>query len=963
HRSLWLDAWRRLISSNTARLGMFIVALFVFSAVYAHFFWEYDPKIDLDYSWTSGNQWVNLVPQENLEYNSTYRLSVLPRVLDQTDMEPLWRTFSSTFTTWEKPPVVTGTVLINGTTDPAPFGTSVKVDNLPVELAGGYFSVEVKEDIQHSITVWGPEVGGEEEYLYYGDRSDPYTFTVGRGDVHVATGLVVYEHPTRTVVLNVMNEQGQPLEGVNITQMITDEFEFTDEFGQAQFENIRLDQPTPFNATYPNYYAISFPLQSGNENPTMKNVTLLEKPLPIEIIAIGEVYIPLENNVIIGVDNYIRLDFQKDMDGDTMTSDNIKIMGPGNVEVPIDIFNETTSYKKWRVVPRSDLSYNTEYKLMISESIAEAGGNNPFWRDLTITFSTESLPDAAINGRVTINEKGVEGVKIEVYHEDQLLDFGYSESNGAYLIDIKMNSLQLFPIKVIANGSEIGLTTSVLDQRTLKAGFAINNTDFELERLSDWITVIYPKDGMGRMLVDGAITIRFGEELERSDLASFLENFTLGSPPKDLDVQVSEDGKTVTLKPVDPLDYDANYILSISNFPDGEFSRELMTTSGNKALIRGETMEILTELKPIEVILTQPDQEDIDDGKVELDVQIYLYFTNYTVDRDLVESNLQIVNVDTDKPVGNLSFNWATTGRSVGIEHDEFDSLTEYMILLPDGAYGTNGASVRTPFLAYFTTMLIRDPTLMPIDNFPTEEQEPGLITVTATNPLFKGIRIAVQIRHTSDPGEEYDEISNFTLAALEERQVQLDFTDRDKGEYQVLIKVFDGVKGVELNSYTRNVFIGEEDSSSSTVSPIIIIIIVAVILIVVILGIFLYMQSKKSDIEEELKEEFECPECHNLVGSDDTVCPHCGAEFEEEAYKCPKCGNMLDPDDEECSECGYDFSDQDKMELEEDEDTSDMYEEGDMELDEEDDEDMELDEEDDEDEFEEMEEEEEEED
>ncbi len=50
HRSLWLDAWRRLVSSNTARLGMFVVALFVFSAVFAHFFWEYDPKVDLDYS-------------------------------------------------------------------------------------------------------------------------------------------------------------------------------------------------------------------------------------------------------------------------------------------------------------------------------------------------------------------------------------------------------------------------------------------------------------------------------------------------------------------------------------------------------------------------------------------------------------------------------------------------------------------------------------------------------------------------------------------------------------------------------------------------------------------------------------------------------------------------------------------------------------------------------------------------
>lgn len=50
HRSLWYDAWRRLISSNTARIGMVIVALFILSTTYAHFFWEYNPKTDLNYS-------------------------------------------------------------------------------------------------------------------------------------------------------------------------------------------------------------------------------------------------------------------------------------------------------------------------------------------------------------------------------------------------------------------------------------------------------------------------------------------------------------------------------------------------------------------------------------------------------------------------------------------------------------------------------------------------------------------------------------------------------------------------------------------------------------------------------------------------------------------------------------------------------------------------------------------------
>lgn len=50
HRSLWLDAWRRLIASRTARLGMFIVTVFMLSAGLAHFFWKYDPTTDLDYT-------------------------------------------------------------------------------------------------------------------------------------------------------------------------------------------------------------------------------------------------------------------------------------------------------------------------------------------------------------------------------------------------------------------------------------------------------------------------------------------------------------------------------------------------------------------------------------------------------------------------------------------------------------------------------------------------------------------------------------------------------------------------------------------------------------------------------------------------------------------------------------------------------------------------------------------------
>ncbi len=46
HRSLWADAWRRLISLNTARAGMVIIGILVLVAVLAPVVHDYNPKID-----------------------------------------------------------------------------------------------------------------------------------------------------------------------------------------------------------------------------------------------------------------------------------------------------------------------------------------------------------------------------------------------------------------------------------------------------------------------------------------------------------------------------------------------------------------------------------------------------------------------------------------------------------------------------------------------------------------------------------------------------------------------------------------------------------------------------------------------------------------------------------------------------------------------------------------------------
>ena len=46
HRSLWGDAWRRLISLNTARLGMAIIGILLLVAVLVPIVHDYNPKID-----------------------------------------------------------------------------------------------------------------------------------------------------------------------------------------------------------------------------------------------------------------------------------------------------------------------------------------------------------------------------------------------------------------------------------------------------------------------------------------------------------------------------------------------------------------------------------------------------------------------------------------------------------------------------------------------------------------------------------------------------------------------------------------------------------------------------------------------------------------------------------------------------------------------------------------------------
>ena len=69
---------------------------------------------------------------------------------------------------------------------------------------------------------------------------------------------------------------------------------------------------------------------------------------------------------------------------------------------------------------------------------------------------------------------------------------------------------------------------------------------------------------------------------------------------------------------------------------------------------------------------------------------------------------------------------------------------------------------------------------------------------------------------------------------------------------------------------------------------------------------------------EGEMEETFECPDCGKELAPEATICPACGAEFEEEeeeVFECPECGTTLTAEATVCPSCGSEFEDEDEDE------------------------------------------------
>jgi len=168
---------------------------------------------------------------------------------------------------------------------------------------------------------------------------------------------------------------------------------------------------------------------------------------------------------------------------------------------------------------------------------------------------------------------------------------------------------------------------------------------------------------------------------------------------------------------------------------------------------------------------------------------------------------------------------------------------------------------------------------------------EPEPWSRTIENPRGKPIEVTILIKAKGST-DEYVELDKVVTPGLGSSVIELDITGYDEVTYEIYVRITDQETGnpMDTQSYNLNVETDTGGVESSVLPLWAIVIVVLIILVVIGLAGYLYVAGRNKEDIEETHEEFECPECHNIVSDNDTVCPSCG-EAKLPHRMCPHCG------------------------------------------------------------------------
>lgn len=429
----------------------------------------------------------------------------------------------------------------------------------------------------------------------------------------------------------------------------------------------------------------------------------------------------------------------------------------------------------------------------------------------------------------------------------------------------------------------------------------MDNLDtFELDPVEFEVIYYEPPNKEIGFPVNGKIILTFSRALDNESLEeiSLIDFDSLDTVPVEYDL--SEDMMTVTMTPMDPLNYGTTYRIQVSPY--------LMDVNGNYLVIPFNSEFNTTGLSiPVTVTHTPATNQ----ADVPVTTKIVITFS-VRMDVETVEDGLTVTEDDSDLIDGTLT---SSDGRVF--------TFTPSAMLNYDTRYRVDLAN-----------------TIMPIDSMYTfnatsfsfttaEKVTKAVVTGKVLDEDLKAFKPADVIVSLLQNGKVVKTLSPNPNGTYK-------FTDVAPGAYILRIEV----KGYETIEKTINVKLNDnndqgvktpdkkEADGDSTIY-----IIIAAIILVVFLGVvvYLYMKKKEEPLEgeegagygglrryggagyggyDEMSEgEFICPNCQSVVGPEEEVCGSCGAEFERDIFECPECGTTIPGDAPKCPQCNADFS------------------------------------------------------
>lgn len=609
---------------------------------------------------------ADLDPEDDLVYNTTYRVRLDIDLSTELGGHPLWRAMEFEFTTELRPGRVMGRVVDNIDNSGIPY-VSMKIrDTITLSNATGHFLFEAVTPGDHSLQI-------DESYLYQGSFVEDITVDKGMDvDLH---DILLERMAWGSLNVSVVSDHG-PVSGAWVAVKDSTFNGTTDESGRIRFDRTRVGKVT-VTAGAPHHNSILDQAFVEQNSTGFLNIELIEDDLPVTVIPTKII-----GDSIVDPGTFFNITMPGEIDRDTLDV-SIRVLNDTGIPaelipiLPITIGGSLD----YTVKTVSPLPLERSFVLIINDTLEYSTGASMLWRDLEFGFSTPVLPLSYVTGAALLEGRPLEGLIVE-------FDGFQAEANssGGFNITVDL-SLEKMTSTLFISANHLGYEDYGRNL-TLDAGAVFDAGEISLIPLSGWYGVL-PGDGAVGVSPETNITFTFVKGISEPEggFSNYLSVMPAGSnAPLSGTYEAMAGNTSVVFQPDNPLEEGGEYIIRAS--PDLRF------VDGGLVCPVGKETSFTVRFPTVEVSLLEPDSSTLDDAGI--DLRMVLSF-GLDVDRSSVEASISIL----PSPL-SVTFTWASDSE---VRLDLFlESDSDYTLTVPPGSYGTNGEMLNSAFNLAFST-------------------------------------------------------------------------------------------------------------------------------------------------------------------------------------------------------------------------------------------------------------------